>query len=497
MEASGRLFCVLLLLLAYVSLGVAQSMPPIRRAISDISAALRNHETTRALQLSRLALKKWPQDPRVWTLLGMAHTDAGDTKLALSAYQSALHYSPNYLPALEAAAQLEYQRDGGDARKFIKSILKLEPANTTAHAMLGTIDFKGRDCPGAIDHFRQAGSMLDDQPDVLEEYGVCLAQMGRFGEAVPLFQRVDALRPGPVPAYNLALAQWNAKQTDDAIKTLSPLASAPNAPESILRLAASIYESRGETQRAVELLRKAILAHPKGKGAYLDFADLSVAHDSFQVGIDMLNAGIRQLPRQAELYLARGILYCELGKMNQGMADFETADGLNPDLSAVGAAQGIAESQEHNSAKALATFREQARRHPDNALTQYLLAEALSERDNHEGTPEYEEEIRAANRAIQLDPALTGPHDLLATLYLRNHKISEAAEQCRAALRIDPKDEQALYHLVLALRTTGRQRELSDTLKKLVGVRSEKRTQMNQKKPYLVEGPASQTAPRQ
>ncbi len=107
------------------------------------------------------------------------------------------------------------------------------------------------------------------------EYGSCLASPNQAGAAIPLLQKALALNPAnDVARYNLALLQWNSGQTDDALQILSPSLENATAPEDVLTLAADIYESKNDTQHAVELLRKAILAHPKQKAAYLQFASL-------------------------------------------------------------------------------------------------------------------------------------------------------------------------------------------------------------------------------
>ena len=73
-----------------------------------------------------------------------------------------------------------------------------------------------------------------------------------------------------------------------------------------LELAATAYEdSIKDTPQAVATLRQAILLDPKNINLYVDFANISSAHDSFQVGIDVVTDGIGQIPSAAPLYLAR------------------------------------------------------------------------------------------------------------------------------------------------------------------------------------------------
>ncbi len=69
-------------------------------------------------------------------------------------------------------------------------------------------------------------------------------------------------------------------------------------------------------------LQQAILLDPGNVNLYLDFATISAAHQSFQVGINAVNDGIAQQPKAAPLYFARGVLSVQLGKYNEGEADF-------------------------------------------------------------------------------------------------------------------------------------------------------------------------------
>ncbi len=257
-----------------------------------------------------------------------------------------------------------------------------------------------------------------------------------------------------------------------------------------MSLAASIYESENDTPRAVELLRKAILQDPKDLGNYLDFATLSYAHGSYSVGIDMLTAGMRQLPDSAQLYMARGVLYGQMAQYEKASADFEKANAIDPKISATFAAQGIVQAQQHNLDAAIQSFRTQVREHPQDAIGYYLLAEALSEKENAVDSPQFAETIRMASRAVELNPKLAEARDLLSTLYLRSGQTDLVIEQCRAVLQEDPENQQALYHLILALRRSGKKDEIAGLVKQLAALREASDTGNSHKTRYaLVEVP--------
>ena len=439
---------------------------------TDVVVALRANNFDLALQQTTAALRKYPRDYRLWTLRGMALAGTHQETSALSAYQQALRLAPDYLPALEGAAQLEYQRGNDRAKTLLIHVLALRPDDLTSHAMLAVLDYKENQCAEAVPHFRQAGELLEAQPALLIELASCLAGLNRDEEIIPVLQRVLALDPArPNTRYNLALVQWNAGHTQDAVATLGPLLDAGTSDEDVLTLAADIYESSNDTPRAVELLRRAIQANPKKADAYLQFSTLSYNHASLQVGIDMLNVGLIQLPSEPRLYLARAVLYIEKGDFTQAMDDFAIVNRLDPNLSLTGLAEGLAHSEQHKPKAAIASFRATAKTHPRDAFAQYLLAEALSEQELAPGTHEYYEALTAATRAATLDPKMLSALNLLSTLSLRSGDIPSAIAYSQKALSVDPNDPQALYQLLLALRQTNRKNEIPDVLKRLLVAR--------------------------
>lgn len=448
-----------------------------------------------ALTSSAEALRHSPNDYRIWTLRGVAFSGLQRSAPALTAFEHALKSAPFYLPALEGKAQQQYKQGNDDARPTLQRILTLLPNDPTTHAMLAVLDYRKKDCAGAVTHFQRAGKSLSSQPDGLAMHGRCLATLARYEDAVPVFEQALLLDPGqPRLRYDLALSQWNIDRSADALATLQPLLAMEQNDAKAYELAAGIYESMGDTQNAIDSLRKAILADPGNPDAYLQFAQLTYEHGSPKIGIDFLNAGLTQLPREARLYLVRGVLLCQSGEFAKAFEDFEAANRFDPSLSYVDVAKGIVESQVHKPAQALAQFRAAAKEHPNEALTQYLLAEALSQQEK----PDVAEEIRAANRAVQLDPKMTAAQDLLAGVYLQEGQKQRAIEHSESALAVDPKDQQALYHLILALRETERKAEIPALMKKMSELRQAEQSENSPRKRLhqLYELPDVQSASR-
>lgn len=460
-------------------------------AIGSITAAMRSGQFQKALDLARAAQRNSPKDVRVLVLEGMALTRLGKDEAALSVLKSAVGISPDYVPAIEAAAEIEYRLDKPEAASRLERLLALRPAEPTAHAMLGAIAWKRSDCAAAVRHFRQAAAAVAAQPDALREFGVCLVKLKQPQEAARVFQQLTLLQPGDRRArYSLAVSLMESTRFQEAIAALDPLTRATPADPIALELASSAHESLGATPQAVAQLRQAVLLDPKNSNLYLDFAALSFAHQSFQVGVDMIAAGLTQLPDSAELYLARGVLYVQLAQYTRADADFDKAEQLNPERALGSVARGLSQIQQNNLDDALATIRSQLKTNPHDAFLYYVLAELLGRRGAQAGSVEFQQAVDAAREAVRLKPDFVLARDVLSRLYLQAGKREEAIEQCRLALRDSPDDEMALYRLIRALQSGGgpQAAEVPILLKRFTALREEARKRDAQATRYrLVE----------
>jgi tetratricopeptide (TPR) repeat protein len=483
-----RVAIVMLLLLAAVLGQNANSR------IASITSALRNRQFDSALQLLQPALQASPKNPQLWMFQGLAYSGKGDQKSALNSYQSALKLSPDYLPALEGAAQLEYDAGSPEAAPLLQRVLRLRPDDATSHAMLAVLAYKKNDCGTAVEHFSKSGSLLNSQPGALQEYGVCLLKLKQTGKAVDVFQQIMTSHPDdPRARRGLAAIQLTAGQAQAALSTLQPLlGSDPDV--STMQLAAAVYEANKDTPNAVKILREAIVKAPRNVPLYVDFADIAMSHQSFQAGIEMLNAGLNLQPTAAELYLARGVLYVQLADYEKAEVDFAKAEQLDPNQALSAAAQGMAaeEQNQNHPDRALATVRAKLTKQPGDGFLWYLQAAILSQKAPAPGSADFKQGLRSARKAVTLQPSLSAAHNVLAKFYLDSEQPALAAKECRLVLQQSPTDQTALYHLVLALRKTNNPSEIPDLLKRLAAARQQATREEGERNRYkLVVSPSA------
>jgi tetratricopeptide (TPR) repeat protein len=292
----------------------------------------------------------------------------------------------------------------------------------------------------------------------------------------------------------LASVQLLARQPKDVLQTLQPLLQQDPVPAEVVELAAMAHEDAGNTPEAVRILRQAIVSDPHNVNLYLDFANIALDHQSYEVGVDMINAGLAAEPKAAPLYVARGVLYVQLAQYDKAEEDFAKADELDPRRAIGSAAEGLAAVQQNDPQTALATIRSKLAKRPDDPFLLYLQAEILTQGGPDPGSAEFKKAMDSAKKAIWLRPALAGAHDVLAKLYLQSGLTEAAAEQSRKALASDPKDQTALYHLIQALRKAGKKDEIPNLLKQLADLRMESTKEESEHYRYkLVEGKSQPT----
>ncbi len=463
-------------------------------AIQPIIAALRSQNNSRALALCQELTHSQPRNPRLWTLEGMALGGLGRNKESLASFKRALAIDPDYVPALEGAAQLQFQLSMPAAEPYLQTLVRLNPQNSTAHAMLGALAFRRKNCPLAVAHFEKSRGAISSNVLALGEFGACLLRQDRPDASVPVFERIVDLRPRDWHSqYNLALALFRARRYANAIRTLLPITEGPSANATALNLAGAAYESNGQTPQAVAALRQAMALAPRDADNYLDLATICLDHASFSVGVDVLKAGLRILPGSAPLHLELGVLLVQLGRFEDADAEFRQAAALQPAQNAGAVALSISLLQENKPGESLELVRRRLSRDPGDPVLNYLLAEILLRKGIQPGTPEFREAVAAAKRSVRRKPDFATAQDTLAELYLREGGITRAAAASRLALKADPTDQAALYHLVICARRGGEREQAAPLAARLarVAAAAQKRTAARDRFRLVEQGPGS------
>ncbi len=400
----------------------------------------------------------------------------------------ALEVSPNYLPALKAAAQSEYNLGNPHSHVLLERIVSLTPEDQTAHAMLGELAFEKGDCGAAATHYEKSREAIASNLPALWQFGQCLVSLQRPQPAVDVFRRVMALeRNSPAARYNLGLTQYLSKHYSEAVATLEVLKDDPRPDADVLNLLADALEADHKTEEAVATLRKAIEIYPRDVRNYVDLAALCMDHSSFDLGIEITDVGLKNIPDSAALYAMRGILHAQIRQSEIAEADFEKADQLDPKQNFAVVGLGINFLQMDKPGDSIRVLRMRLATTPNDYSLNYLLAEALIRKGVSSAQPEFEEARSALSRAIKSKPDYALAHAQLGKLYLMSGDAAIALRECEIAARLAPNDRMAVYTLIRAMRAAGQdESDIQPLLRKLEAIdKSELREEADRQRVHL------------
>ena len=461
-------------LAAWLALAVLQllSIPQASaQSRGDVVQALSRGQNEAALQILAQLLDRDPDDHTLLTLQGIAMSQSGNPAKALTAYREALRRAPNFLAALQGAAEIEFQQRDSSARARLERIVSMQPENPTAYAMLGVLAFERTDCPAAVQHFAKATGALSGNRQGLWQFGQCSFQEGDWTGAAEVFRQLLNLEPGSSAVrFNLALSLFEAGEYTAAIEVAQRLAALDTPEPEVLSLLADAHLSVRQVPKALEILKRAVALHPEEERHYVDLANLCMEQEAHDLGLEILDVGIRNIPRSAPLHGMRGVLLAQLSRFDEAEAEFSRSTELDPSQTSgrIGLSMTLLQTGRH--AESIPVLREQAATKPNDPVVNTLLGRALLQ-ESGLGDAALIEAEAALDRAVRSDPSLTAAWVELGKLLIKTDRLAKAISALERAVELAPDDRQALYQLMLAARKAGqveRTRNLAERLRSLM-----------------------------
>jgi predicted Zn-dependent protease len=296
-------------------------------------------------------------------------------------------------------------------------------------------------------------------------------------QAIPYLTAAFAHDPDSYDAgFDLALACIRAKQYATAIATMHELIGREHDSSELENLLAEAFAANGENGNASDAYSRAIAFDPSDENNYLDFASFCLDHRAFDNGLKVLALGLQAHPDSSRLIFMRGVIEASQDNFDLAENDFQQAARLNPqhDFGTVGL--GALYLERGKSADALKVTRAQLRQKPDDPSLLYLLGESLLSSGAEPGQPAFAEAQASLEKAVKLNPALCLPHVSLGSLYLREERYADAANQFEAARVIDPGENSAYSHLAVAYRRLGEPEKAKEVLTSLQALLDQQRS---------------------
>ena len=445
------------------------------------------HEFAAATGYLDRQLAAAPRDLKALNLMGIALTGAGRKDAANDRFRAALAIDPAFYPARKNLAINEYDSGrSAEARAHFEQVLKLAPSDEITHLYLAEIEYVAKRRRAALGHYEKSGQRFAQDTQWTLHYGRSLLETGRAKQAVAVLDRIPerdgagrfeagvalgqagahaeaarffgAARHGykdPYAAgFNQALMLIEAGDNEAALRVVHELIAEGPPPAELYNLASRAFVNAGRIQEAYDALRQATRLEPKAPENYVDLAMICVEHDNFDLGLEIVDIGLRQLPGSWVLYLQRGVLLAMKGLMSEAEKEFDAARRLAPDPAIPYAALGMVWIQSGQTEKAVEVLRAELKRRKDHVVP-YIFAVALLRSGVDPAAPAAAEAVEALRASIRADPQFAPAHAELGRLLFKRDQLDLAIKELEKAAELDPGNRPALYALSQAYRKKG------------------------------------------
>jgi Flp pilus assembly protein TadD len=501
--------CFIIALLSSLEFSTAAQAPASQSSYEEALALIRRQQLEPGIALLRKILEQSPNDIKAHNLLGIALTTTEKTEEANTHFRKAIELNPRFYPALKNLAINEMKLNRTEeARAHFIQALEVGPDDPVAHLALGEIHWQGRRFTEAVKHYDKSGDLLLRDPRMVLNYatsliesndaekaaglleklppetdavirfeaGVMLARLEMYDGAARQFELARKDHPDTYEVvFNLSLAYAKSRRYADAIRAAREYLSQGQKKAELYNLLSQAYEGNGQTVEAYDALRTATQIDPKDEDNYLDLAALCVDHANYDLGLEIVSIGIRNVPQSDRLYFQRGALLAMKGQSAQSVGDFETASKLAPNKSLPYAARGIVLLELGETSNAIALLRQRAAASPDDYMVNYVLGEALNRSGPALRSPEENEAIQSLERSVRLNPDFAASRAILGKLLLRRGEVDRAITELEKALELDPQETSFLYQLAQAHRKKGNLERAKELFAKVDRAKSEER----------------------
>jgi len=301
-----------------------------------------------------------------------------------------------------------------------------------------------------------AGTHEREQAENELQAGIALTKRGQFQEALPHFLAARGrVAEDFALEFNLALCYVGTRQFPQAIQILTHIGGGRNAAE-VDNLLAQALVGDHQQEAAMKALQHSADASPNNERLYLLVSEACLDEGLYDLGMRVLEVGLRNLKDSPRLLFERGLLRSQLEQADLADRDFQLVRKLAPDadIAWIAAAQQALVSG--NVQEAIRAAREGIRKGHPHYLLLTMLGEALLRAG---ATPasaaEFGEAQAALERAVAERPGYSSAHIALGRIYLARQNVEGAISQLETARQRDPRNRAVYAALATAWRRAG------------------------------------------
>lgn len=302
-------------------------------------------------------------------------------------------------------------------------------------------------------------------PEPYAHLGLLEARQNHYKEAVPLYRKALALKPGmPGLRLNLALALFKAGELKAAVPEFTALlkAAPPNSPEAMrytILLGMSHY-GLGQFTEAAPYLKTAATADSRNLSIRLALAHSYLWSKQYNKVLDVYHEILILDPDSAEADMLAGEALDEMNDTSGAIEMFRKAAKVKPSEPDVHFGLGYLLFTQKQYPEAIKEFQAELANDPNHAQSLLYMGDAYIQMN------QYAEAAPLLEKAVKLDPSIALVHLDLGILAATDGRNDDALREFLIAEKLNPDDVNVHWRLGRLYRTMGRKEEAKVELDK-------------------------------
>ena len=222
------------------------------------------------------------------------------------------------------------------ARSLYEQVLQLQPQNSRARYLLGSIALQSRQPQLALELLGAALELDPRDAAAHNDYGHALYELKRYEAAIASFDRAIALDPGFAGFYhNRAMALYDLGRYEAAIESFDQaIARNPKHARAFNHRGNAQFELR-QISAALASYTAAVSLNPDYAEAYNNRGSALLELEQYEAASISFDRAIALQPGYADAHNNRGNALYGLGKIEAALSSYDTALALQPDYPGV------------------------------------------------------------------------------------------------------------------------------------------------------------------
>lgn len=286
--------------------------------------------------------------------------------------------------------------------------------------------------------------------------GIALTREGKFEAAIPHFLAARGQVADEYPlTFNLALCYFGMGRHKLAIEELNRLRSLGRTTADVENLLALSLLGQRQPDEALAAFERAARLAPKNERLYLYMAEACMDNGYYDLGLSVVEMGLKKVPRSARLVFEHGLLLVKLDRLDDAKQELQKVTKLAPGSDVAYMAATQKSLFDGNVAEAVRVAREGIDKGQHHFMLLSLYGEAVLRSGAGPGQQEFTDARDALESAVAARPNYVSARIALGKLYMLENRLDDAIVHLNAARELDPQNTVVYSNLAAAYRRKG------------------------------------------